>query len=254
MREELLAEMTADMEVSDELRDRVEVDLDSVDGKVVMAMSIKFNDVDELTAALSSGADGEEMFTSFSLTSEGDTWTLDATANVAAFDMGMGGDDLEESVDMGVDIDVDEFGSLFGAEPAAEFTMVFPGKVTDSNADVTDGSTVTWHLLEGDGTLTATASGSGGGPSLLPLLAAIALAVVVVGGGVALFARSRNQSSPAAAATGGSQPGQWLHDDAAAQPSSAPTAGGPPAGWYPDPAGGVGRRYWDGARWTDHTS
>lgn len=24
-----------------------------------------------------------------------------------------------------------------------------------------------------------------------------------------------------------------------------------PAGWYPDPAGGVQRRWWDGARWTD---
>ena len=24
-------------------------------------------------------------------------------------------------------------------------------------------------------------------------------------------------------------------------------------GWYPDPQGGPGRRYWDGARWTEHT-
>jgi hypothetical protein len=23
------------------------------------------------------------------------------------------------------------------------------------------------------------------------------------------------------------------------------------AGWYPDPAGGTGRRYWDGTAWTD---
>lgn len=27
----------------------------------------------------------------------------------------------------------------------------------------------------------------------------------------------------------------------------------PPAGWYPDPSG-VGRRYWDGAGWTEHTA
>lgn len=25
-----------------------------------------------------------------------------------------------------------------------------------------------------------------------------------------------------------------------------------PAGWYPDPAGGEGRRWWDGATWTEH--
>ncbi|MBI5090345.1 MAG: DUF2510 domain-containing protein, partial [Actinobacteria bacterium] len=38
---------------------------------------------------------------------------------------------------------------------------------------------------------------------------------------------------------------------------SAPFSGGqapgaPSAGWYPDPAG-PGSRYWDGARWTEHT-
>jgi Protein of unknown function (DUF2510) len=27
----------------------------------------------------------------------------------------------------------------------------------------------------------------------------------------------------------------------------------PPAGWYPDPAGGPGRRYWDGGQWTPAT-
>jgi hypothetical protein len=26
-----------------------------------------------------------------------------------------------------------------------------------------------------------------------------------------------------------------------------------PAGWYPNPNGG-GQRYWDGMRWTEHTS
>ena len=29
---------------------------------------------------------------------------------------------------------------------------------------------------------------------------------------------------------------------------------GPPAGWYPDPGGGSGHRWWDGAVWTEHRS
>jgi hypothetical protein len=27
-----------------------------------------------------------------------------------------------------------------------------------------------------------------------------------------------------------------------------------PAGWYADPTGGSGQRYWDGERWTEHTT
>jgi hypothetical protein len=35
--------------------------------------------------------------------------------------------------------------------------------------------------------------------------------------------------------------------------SSGPSVTGAiPAGWYPDPAGGDGKRWWDGSRWTDN--
>jgi hypothetical protein len=33
-------------------------------------------------------------------------------------------------------------------------------------------------------------------------------------------------------------------------PAAAPASA--PAGWFPDPAGGAGRRYWDGIAWTHH--
>jgi len=36
-------------------------------------------------------------------------------------------------------------------------------------------------------------------------------------------------------------------------PVATPVAGPAPAGWYAAPEG-TGRRYWDGARWTEHTS
>ncbi|WP_158861786.1 DUF2510 domain-containing protein [Leifsonia sp. AG29] len=32
------------------------------------------------------------------------------------------------------------------------------------------------------------------------------------------------------------------------------SSGQPAAGWYPDPHGGASLRWWDGARWTEHTS
>lgn len=38
------------------------------------------------------------------------------------------------------------------------------------------------------------------------------------------------------------------------RPEATAPAGGVVAGWYPDPGGSGGRRYWDGAQWTEHTS
>jgi len=41
----------------------------------------------------------------------------------------------------------------------------------------------------------------------------------------------------------------------AAQPTAPPASPPmPPANWYPDPSGNARLRYWDGARWTNHTA
>jgi hypothetical protein len=46
-------------------------------------------------------------------------------------------------------------------------------------------------------------------------------------------------------------PGEPAHAAVgSASAPSEPVPAAPPAGWYPDPAGLVGQRYWDGARWT----
>lgn len=33
-----------------------------------------------------------------------------------------------------------------------------------------------------------------------------------------------------------------------------PSTSGPPAGWYDDPQGSARRRWWDGTKWTEHTT
>jgi hypothetical protein len=43
------------------------------------------------------------------------------------------------------------------------------------------------------------------------------------------------------------------HDDRPERPSPEDGKGVPP-GWYPDPAGGPGRRFWDGARWANQVA
>jgi Protein of unknown function (DUF2510) len=40
-----------------------------------------------------------------------------------------------------------------------------------------------------------------------------------------------------------------MSGDGTPQPSNVPAI---PAGWYSDPAGGAGKRWWDGSRWTEN--
>jgi uncharacterized RDD family membrane protein YckC len=59
------------------------------------------------------------------------------------------------------------------------------------------------------------------------------------------------ESPPAFASPGGQYGAPPTGPPPAAQPQQA---GGQPADWYPDPHGKARLRYWDGQRWTDHTS
>jgi uncharacterized RDD family membrane protein YckC len=47
--------------------------------------------------------------------------------------------------------------------------------------------------------------------------------------------------------------GYYPQQQAQPQPAQAQTQGGGP-GWHPDPHGQARLRYWDGSRWTEHTS
>jgi uncharacterized RDD family membrane protein YckC len=60
---------------------------------------------------------------------------------------------------------------------------------------------------------------------------------------------------------GGGAPGQFAPPpsgppvaSSAPPPSAGAEGGGQKADWYPDPQGQARLRYWDGQRWTDHTS
>ncbi len=50
---------------------------------------------------------------------------------------------------------------------------------------------------------------------------------------------------------GGVQVNNIAYAVAPAMPAQATPQGPPAAGWYPE---GVGQRYWDGMRWTEHTA
>jgi uncharacterized RDD family membrane protein YckC len=60
-------------------------------------------------------------------------------------------------------------------------------------------------------------------------------------------------TAPEPTAAPGAQPA-GAQTAAAPQPPAAAAPPLPPANWYPDPSGQARLRYWDGARWTDHTA
>jgi uncharacterized RDD family membrane protein YckC len=61
------------------------------------------------------------------------------------------------------------------------------------------------------------------------------------------FQGAIDQAQPAP--IGAPPPQQQPHQQQSQQPQ-----GGQPANWYPDPHGQARLRYWDGQRWTEHTS
>jgi hypothetical protein len=63
--------------------------------------------------------------------------------------------------------------------------------------------------------------------------------------------RKRLLAVEAAAAAGKYGPGQMGYGGWAPVPDPYP--GMAPAGWHPDPSGRYQWRWWDGARWSDHT-
>lgn len=59
-------------------------------------------------------------------------------------------------------------------------------------------------------------------------------------------------ASAAQAPSAASEPGPAVAAAPLAVAESPPPLA--PAGWYADPRGGSGQRYWDGQRWTEHTT
>ncbi len=231
--EELRSEMEADSEVPED----VEFVFEEREGGLYMGATASFDTPSELEELLTSGGE-EAMFSSFSLVEHGDSWELTAAADTSGFDTSLSGEDLGGSEEM--DIDVDAFAELLGGKPTVEFSMTFPGKVTDSNATTVDGTTATWDLLAGDGEINATANKAGSSSSIV-IVAIIGFAALVAAAVAVPLLVARNKR--AAATRGGHVDG-----DTVAPPDSAPV----PAGWYPDPSGRGGQRYWDGVAWTEH--
>ena len=67
------------------------------------------------------------------------------------------------------------------------------------------------------------------------------------------FSGALGAPQPAAVAAGGGY-GPPPSGAPAATPPPPQQQGGQPADWYPDPQGQARLRYWDGQRWTEHTS
>jgi hypothetical protein len=67
------------------------------------------------------------------------------------------------------------------------------------------------------------------------------------------FAGALTGAQPAAVAAGGGY-GPPPSGAPAATPPAPQQQSGQAADWYPDPQGQARLRYWDGQRWTEHTS
>jgi len=86
---------------------------------------------------------------------------------------------------------------------------------------------------------------------ILTLLAALATVALAVLGQAQLAKDGQAGIDIARLTSGGPVPTTSLPPQP--QAPAAPVAA-VPAGWHPDPYGGGGLRYWDGARWTEHVA
>lgn len=74
------------------------------------------------------------------------------------------------------------------------------------------------------------------------------------GAGDALAAMLQAVSGAAPGAVAGAAPAAAAATLAPAAPGVTAAGAAPPANWYPDPSGQARLRWWDGARWTEHTA
>jgi len=178
-----------------------------------------------------------------------------ATSNDGSLRTRRTGNRLEVQLDVGFSmaatsgVDLSALLAEFGGPAVAKvaITITMPGSILASNGQV-NGRTVTWDPLRKGSpsifTVTSSVDDTGLPAWVIPAAAGLGLLLLLVLAGAFLSSRRRP-----AAVVGPVSPAPW-----AASSHPATFFPNPSPGWYPDPAGGTGRRYWDGTTWTEYTA